>query len=373
MTSLPKKLLACMGLLMVVPAFAAGTGASKAMGPKRESKDAPLPAAERYARRCQHRAPSRDHNTQGTLLWGTKLGWGDRQVDDRSSVLTAADLGSLPRAPEGVKALKLEGGHLAAAPDATAQKGAPTPAKNLIGIVLQGTASDGQPAEVAVCGAEPSPEDPGMVWYRIEVWNLVTQDWENPCVATGQVPNPRALAVGGVWDTSGAHHDVAGKLTFACENGVISKCARWGYKPWASRDGQPLAELHQACTRMARADYCGDGRSHTRENTMIEYYDSLGVASRTTEVSAAWDPARGSFEAAWAPDGASCLGRYTRDGKPVSTILEECPGRFRMGAVDLGQSDLCAAQRPDVTPGAALLRNRSYGVPKGAGNPAGGM
>ena len=90
--------------------------------------------------------------------------------------------------------------------------------------MLQGTGSDGKPIEVALCGTEPSPEDPGMIWYHIEAWNAVAQEWENPCAATGRVPDPRALAVGDTWDASGAHHDGAGKLTFACENGVIAKC-----------------------------------------------------------------------------------------------------------------------------------------------------
>ena len=30
---------------------------------------------------------------------------------------------------------------------------------------------------------------------------------------------------------------------------------------------------------MVRADYCGDGRSHTREDTTIDMYDGLGVLS----------------------------------------------------------------------------------------------
>jgi hypothetical protein len=171
--------------------------------------------------------------------------------------------------------------------------------------------------------------------------------------------------VSGTWDASGAHHDAPGKLTFACENGAITKCALWGYKPWASRDGQSLADLHQACTRMARADYCGNGRSHTHENTAIDMYDRLGLIARTTESSAGWDLSRASFEAAWAPDGATCLAR-TRDNRALDTILQECPNRFRKAtAVDLGDGDRCAVQRTDVKPGSALLRNHSYGPPKG--------
>jgi hypothetical protein len=171
--------------------------------------------------------------------------------------------------------------------------------------------------------------------------------------------------VGGVWDASGARQEAAGKLTLACETGVITKCIRWGYKPWTSRDGQSLAELHQACTRMARADYCGDGQSHTREGTLIDMYDRMGVLAATTESSPEWDLSRVSFEAAWAPDGATCLAR-TRDGRALETISQECPGRFQASTTELGQGDRCKLQREGLRPGVPLLRNRSYDKLPGA-------
>ena len=45
--------------------------------------------------------------------------------------------------------------------------------------------------------------------------------------------------------------------------GAIAKCVLWGYRPWATYNGTPLAQYHQACTRMVRADYCGTGTSYT--------------------------------------------------------------------------------------------------------------
>jgi len=326
-----------MCLLVAAPALAEGAKS--------------LPAAERYAKRCQPQAPSRIIDGQGTMLWGTWSGWTDRdqrKATEQKNVLVSANLGGLAQGPEGVKSLSLEGGHLAGG-------------KSVVGAVLQGTASDGQPVEVAICGEEPAPGDPGMVWYRIQAWNQVAQEWSNPCVPTGDVPNPRALALGGVWDEKGARRDEAGKITFACETGVLSKCARWGYKPWANRDGRSLADAHQACTRMARADYCGNGKSHTQEKTTIEYYDSLGIAARTTKAAPGWDPARAAFEANWAPDGASCLAR-SRHGEPLEQIQKECPGRFRKSTADLGDGDHCAIERTDRAASTGMLRNR---VPSG--------
>jgi hypothetical protein len=76
---------------------------------------------------------------------------------------------------------------------------------------------------------------------------------------------------------------------------------RLGYKPWKnSRDGVSLWELHQACTRMLRADYCGDGTPHTRDGTRVEVYDTMGIQSP--------EPDSGlSFEAGWRADGAVCV------------------------------------------------------------------
>lgn len=307
------------------------------------------PVSDRYARKCQRRSPSRKSDPQGTMLWGTRQRWDERSAKkDSDSVLVTAELDSVVQSEGGVSALDLDRGRMVASSAA---------GKSITNAVLRGIDSEGKPVEVAICGAEPSPDDPETVWYQIEAWNPVAQDWENPCVSTGQVPNPRALVVSGVWDEDGAHREVKGKVTFACENGVISKCASWGYKPWASRDGRSLADVHQACTRMARADYCGNGKSHTREATLIEYYDSLGVSSRATTASREWDPARAAFEAAWAPDGAMCLAR-TRHGEPLAAILKECPKRFQKAEVDLGDGDRCTLQRPDASLKAALLRNR---------------
>ncbi|MFP2924427.1 ADYC domain-containing protein [Pyxidicoccus sp. 3LG] len=308
---------------------------------------------------CQPQAPERKVWPQGTLLWGT--GRKDER-SETSSILASVELGRVRLGAVSVKGVRLEEGRLVA------------PAREpeaLVGAVLRGRSSDGQPVEVALCGAEATAEDPGVVWYQIQVWNAESSTWENPCVATRRVPSPRALAVPGVWDEQGTRHAQAGQFTFACENGVISKCIGWGYKPWGRKAGHSLEELHQACTRMARADYCGNGRSHTREDTPIDLYDGLAVLTRTREAAAGWEPGRASFEAAWTGEGAWCLSR-TRDGSAMERILEECPALFEPGEKDLGEGDRCQVVRKGARAGAVLLRNRSYGkseppsVPRGS-------
>ncbi|MDY7231778.1 ADYC domain-containing protein [Hyalangium rubrum] len=348
----PKSVVASLFLLFTAPAFASSPASSHSPNLKSGSAAPGESESARYARRCQNHAPTRGSSEQGTLLWGTRQAWRSRQGSEtQRSVLVSVDIQASFHPDGKTQSVRLENGRLVAEHDTT---------RSLLGTVFQGTSSDGKPVEVALCGAEPAPDDPELVWYRIEAWNPVAQEWENPCAATGNLPDPRALAVSGFWDSRGAHHATPGKFTLACEDGAITKCIRWGYKPWASRDGQSLADLHQACTRMARADYCGNGRSHTRQGTTIDMYDAFGMLSPTTEASAAWNPAHASFEAAWAPDGATCMAR-TRQGEALEKILQECPGRFSTSAAaSLGGGDDCAVQRVKESDRTALLRNRSY-------------
>ena len=352
-TSMLKFILAGLCCVLTGPALAHAPRRLPPERPEQPSRTKRLGMdAERYARRCQGQSITRNVWPQGTMLWGTRRGWGAREnPDEQRSVLVSAELTPVRVGAAPTEPLHLRGGRL----EAASERG-----RGLVGTVLRGTSSDGEPVEVAVCGVEPAPGDSELEWYRVEAWNARAQRWENPCVATSQVPDPRALAVRGVWDAQGTHQEAAGRFTLACENGAITKCIRWGYKPWASHNGRSLAEVHQACTRMARADYCGNGRSHTRQDTLIDMYDALGVLAPTLERSLAWNPERASFEAAWSPEGASCLAR-TRDRRALETVMNECPGRFQQGAaVALGEGDACTVARTGTVAASALLRNRSY-------------
>ena len=85
---------------------------------------------------------------------------------------------------------------------------------------------------------------------------------------------------------------------------------------WDVRDAR-MVDLHAACVRMVRADYCGDGTPHTRNGTKINFWDNSGVLADDP-----WPGMR--FEAAWSPQGAVCVAR-TRLPEVAKGLLP--PGR----------------------------------------------
>ena len=92
------------------------------------------------------------------------------------------------------------------------------------------------------------------------------------------------LFVSGRFGPDGSWH--AAGHTFSCTDGVIAKCVRgWGYKPWKtmatpSHGPVDMQPLFLACTRAARAEYCADGTSYTRDGTVIDMFDVYGLNER---------------------------------------------------------------------------------------------
>ncbi len=143
-----------------------------------------------------------------------------------------------------------------------------------------------------------------------------------------------AVPFKGYWDAaSGDRVDDPNAVTFGCTNAVIAKCALWGYRPWATETkctgkGKkkkcvevPLVDYHQTCTRMARADYCGDGTPHTVDGTAIDVWDNLDIQTQFTD----WP-----IEAEWSPEGATCLNfvRHPELGYPECFLKKGKPMKF---------------------------------------------
>ena len=112
--------------------------------------------------------------------------------------------------------------------------------------------------------------------YKVEV-ESAPGVWSNVC---GEGSDIYGTFARGKWTDAGDWSDQG--VTFSCTTGVIAKCMRsWGYKPWKTLNHDTwgpvsLHELHLTCTRAARADYCGDGVSHTENGNLIDVADSYG-------------------------------------------------------------------------------------------------
>jgi hypothetical protein len=196
--------------------------------------------------------------------------------------------------------------------------------QGLVGALLVGELEDGSEATLRIDALRQStePGDEDIFYYTVSVSDPATETWQPACGSVDGVAT-EAIAVPGVWDmsegtaTGGSHSDSADHFTFGCTDAAIGKCVEWGYKPWieVTRCDQgdkhhhhtecwtvPGEDYHQTCTRLARADYCGDGRSSTADGTPIDVYDNVGIESPDTAHD--W-----TQEAEWNPDGASCINR----------------------------------------------------------------
>ncbi len=142
--------------------------------------------------------------------------------------------------------------------------------------------------------------------------------WQDACLDGGGNPT-KAILLKGDWSSpqydriTGTEADQA--TTWACRGAALAKCVEWGYHPERTYSGTPLANHHQACTRLVRADYCGSGEHHTENGTLIDVADSLGIQTHDTN----WQ-----IEAAWGPQGALCFNAPRKTYWSRSAALGSC-------------------------------------------------
>jgi hypothetical protein len=193
-----------------------------------------------------------------------------------------------------------------------------------------GNLGDGSQVTLRVEGMTPGAGASEDVWtYRVSYQSPADGQWYPICRdASGQPAD--AIAVAGYWDyrqgmpgVGGGKYEDPRVFTFACEGAAIAKCIRFGYKPWASAGGVSLAAHHQACTRLIRADYCGDGTSHTVNGQWVNLYDAVGVQQDTET----W-----GMEAEWGTGGALCFTDHNRAHAPVS--CPDAPKKTQCGTAE---------------------------------------
>jgi hypothetical protein len=114
-----------------------------------------------------------------------------------------------------------------------------------------------------------------------------------------------------------------GIFEIVCTSGARGKCVRFGYLPWISA---AMRDIYNACVRMVRADYCGDGEGTTRDGMRIDLYDDRGIQQADS------DPAQ-EFEAGWTEAGAVCVHHVrVKENIALERLATSCPRlRDRLG------------------------------------------
>ncbi len=163
------------------------------------------------------------------------------------------------------------------------------------------------------------PQGPIML-YDIDVYQLGSGEWKSWC--TPDVDGRTwAIPVTGTWTATGQYVPLPpGQWTLTCTAGAHAKCLRAGYWPWETTpQGASMVPYLQACTRMMRADYCGNGTPHTVPGVIVEPFDRAGMLRLPLQP-------YGTFEAIWGAEGAVCLQRSRLpDRFPLDELLQSCP------------------------------------------------
>src|SRR4051812_21021122 len=113
-----------------------------------------------------------------------------------------------------------------------------------------------------------------------------------------------------------------GHFELTCTAGAQGKCLRFGYKPWKMASNRAsLRDYYNACIHLMRADYAGDGHATTRDGTLIDVYDHIGIQQEVP------DPHhRFTFEAAFGKNGASCVAHpRVREHVTLEQLAQDVP------------------------------------------------
>jgi hypothetical protein len=209
-------------------------------------------------------------------------------------------------------------------PDGTSVHGA-----DLIGATIAAALPDGGSIPLRIDAIDPTA-DPEINRYTVSYDS--GSGWQDICGGTS--PSPiQAMPLTGRWDATGTHVDDPSMFTFACRGAALAKCVEMGYKPWSTVQeckkkneckSVSLANLHQACTRMVRADYCGDGVPHTIDGTPINVWDSFDIQTEA-KVTHEWQ-----LEAEWGVSGILCVKDLRQNvGSLTSEYIDDhCPSKW---------------------------------------------
>jgi hypothetical protein len=199
--------------------------------------------------------------------------------------------------------------------------GSVLPQERLPGAILTLGDGSGVHRHIRIDAVESDPRDPSgeVMLYSLSEPDGATGGWRTACE-----PDPDGRRFGfplaGSFTPGGTYQPTRGGILITCTGGAEGKCVRFGYKPWRTTpDGVSLAPYYQACVRLVRADYGGDGIGHTRNGTPIDLFDRIGV--QRDEIAPGM-----TLEAAFGPGGAVCVA-HTRlpDVMTLDAVRQQYP------------------------------------------------
>jgi hypothetical protein len=200
---------------------------------------------------------------------------------------------------------------------ATLNDGRAMHSADLVGAVLTIDTSSGR-LRLRIDTVERDPDAvTGSVWLHSFSVPAADGTWRNLCDAG---PDGRRQGFPLAFrprEPDGAMEPAPpGIFELICTAGARGKCVRFGYLPWQD---EATRDLYNACVRMVRADYCGNGEATTRDGTLIDLYDDRRI--QTLDQQSARE-----FEAGWTAGGAVCV-RHVRIKENISldALAQRCP------------------------------------------------
>ena len=159
------------------------------------------------------------------------------------------------------------------------------------------------------------------MWWHVFAVQQPDGEWKPFCAADAQ-GRTRGFPLAGRMQPGGTlAQGEPGTFELVCATGTAAKCVLHGYLPWRTGpDGSPLAPGHEACMRMLRADYAGDGRTSTRDGTLVGFRDRWDLHAFDEPVTDA------QFEAGWDAQGAVCVRRpRLSEGESLAALEARVP------------------------------------------------
>jgi hypothetical protein len=147
----------------------------------------------------------------------------------------------------------------------------------------------------------PKTQGQSSTVYALE-YESGDHSWKQACEDPGDI----AFPIPGYWETNGTYlanpPRKTAEFSFACVKRDVARCLRRGYLANAeSHSDQKI--LFEACTRMMRADYCGDGTTYTEDGSAVTSWDNRKIVAKDQHQSPL------VFEAAWNAGGMFCISR----------------------------------------------------------------